>query len=62
MSLTQAQYLEPRHYNNLIEERFIEKLCGWPLCSHMLTDIPKAKYHISMKQRKVLDITERKVK
>ena len=58
---SQAQCLEPPHYNDVVEERFIEKLCGWPQCDKHLVNIPSAKYHISVKQKKVLDISERKV-
>lgn len=58
---TQVQFIEPRHYNDVIEERFIDKLCGWPLCNHTLPDTPLPKYRVSMSQRTVVDLTERNV-
>ncbi|XP_050402043.1 putative RNA polymerase II subunit B1 CTD phosphatase RPAP2 isoform X2 [Patella vulgata] len=48
------------HYHDVIEERTIVELCGYPLCDNQLKMIPKQKYHISSKSNKVYDITERK--
>lgn len=36
------------------------KNCGYPLCKHVLDEIPKQQYTISTTQNKVYDITERK--
>lgn len=50
------------HFEDVIEERSILHLCGYPLCQRTLSenDIPKQKYRISMKTNKVYDITARK--
>ncbi|XP_047525828.1 putative RNA polymerase II subunit B1 CTD phosphatase RPAP2 [Pieris napi] len=50
------------HFEDVIEERAIIHLCGFPLCQKAISpnDIPKQKYRISMKTNKVYDITSRK--
>lgn len=50
------------HFDDIIEERSILHLCGYPICQNTLTveNIPKQKYRISMKSNKVYDITARK--
>ncbi|XP_075989825.1 putative RNA polymerase II subunit B1 CTD phosphatase RPAP2 [Anticarsia gemmatalis] len=50
------------HFQDIIEERSIIHLCGYPLCPKTLSvkDIPKQKYRISLKTNKVYDITARK--
>ncbi|CAH2267675.1 jg15695 [Pararge aegeria aegeria] len=50
------------HFDDVIEERSILHLCGYPICRKTLSekDIPKQKYRISMKTNKVYDITARK--
>ncbi|XP_053601929.1 putative RNA polymerase II subunit B1 CTD phosphatase RPAP2 [Plodia interpunctella] len=50
------------HFEDIIEERAIIHLCGYPICQNSLSvkDIPKQKYRISMKTNKVYDITARK--
>ncbi|CAD7079726.1 unnamed protein product [Hermetia illucens] len=48
------------HYQDIIEERALLKLCGYPLCNEKLTEIPTKQYHISTKTNRVYDITERK--
>lgn len=50
------------HMEDIIEERAITKLCGYPICQKSLseTEIPKQKYKISIKTNKVYDITARK--
>uniref|UniRef100_A0A240PJX9 RNA polymerase II subunit B1 CTD phosphatase RPAP2 homolog n=1 Tax=Anopheles atroparvus TaxID=41427 RepID=A0A240PJX9_ANOAO len=48
------------HMEDIVQERAIEKLCGYPLCDNELKDIPKQKYVISVARTKVYDITERK--
>lgn len=52
--------LSQQDYQDAVEERAILRLCGYPLCSRQLTQMPKQKYHICMKSRKVYDITYRK--
>ncbi|XP_027837152.2 putative RNA polymerase II subunit B1 CTD phosphatase RPAP2 homolog [Aphis gossypii] len=48
------------HYEDVVEERFILKQCGYVMCDKKLTDIPNQKYKISLALTKVFDITERK--
>ena len=57
----QAQVLSQSHYTDVVEERNISNLCGYPLCVNPLGEQPKQKYHISLAQKKVFDLTERKV-
>ncbi|XP_067394579.1 putative RNA polymerase II subunit B1 CTD phosphatase RPAP2 isoform X2 [Emydura macquarii macquarii] len=52
--------LTPSHYKDAVDERFIIKLCGYPLCQNRLENVPKQKYRVSTKTNKVYDITERK--
>lgn len=53
-------YINQSHFEDIIVERAILKLCGYPLCKSVLDNVPKKKYHISTKLNKVFDITERK--
>ncbi|XP_061695315.1 putative RNA polymerase II subunit B1 CTD phosphatase rpap2 isoform X2 [Syngnathoides biaculeatus] len=55
-----AKLITTANYKDVVEERFITKLCGYPLCSNKLEKIPKQQYKISTKTNKVYDITERK--
>ncbi|XP_070602650.1 putative RNA polymerase II subunit B1 CTD phosphatase RPAP2 isoform X2 [Erythrolamprus reginae] len=55
-----GRFITPSHYLDVVEERFIIKLCGYPLCPNKLQNVPKQKYKISTKTNKVYDITERK--
>ncbi|BFZ17125.1 hypothetical protein BsWGS_20164 [Bradybaena similaris] len=55
-----GQMISREHYTDVIEERAISYLCGYPLCDHALTNIPKKQYHISTSTNKVYDISERK--
>lgn len=50
------------HFDDVIEERSIIHVCGYPLCDKPISekDIPKQKYRISLKTNKVYDITGRK--
>ncbi|XP_059056521.1 putative RNA polymerase II subunit B1 CTD phosphatase RPAP2 [Achroia grisella] len=50
------------HFEDVIEERAIIHICGYPLCQNAISekDIPKQKYRISLKTNKVYDITDRK--
>lgn len=49
------------HYQDIVEERAIGKMCGYPICGNKILDMPTKKYHISTKLNKVYDITDRKV-
>ncbi|XP_044076269.1 putative RNA polymerase II subunit B1 CTD phosphatase rpap2 isoform X2 [Siniperca chuatsi] len=53
-----ARFITPASYKDAIEERFIAKLCGYPICSNKLVKIPTQQYKISTKTNKVYDITE----
>lgn len=53
-------HINQAHYDDIVEERSIVKLCGYPLCDITLTDVPKQQYVISRIKNKVYDITERK--
>ncbi|CAO2639030.1 RNA polymerase II subunit B1 CTD phosphatase Rpap2 [Lemmus lemmus] len=55
-----GMFITPAHYSDVVDERAIIKLCGYPLCQKTLGAIPKQKYKISTKTNKVYDITERK--
>ncbi|CAH2311538.1 RNA polymerase II subunit B1 CTD phosphatase RPAP2 [Pelobates cultripes] len=55
-----AIFISPAHYKDAVEERFIVKLCGYPICKNKLEKVLKQKYWISTKSNKVYDITERK--
>uniref|UniRef100_A0A8I5ZL24 RNA polymerase II subunit B1 CTD phosphatase RPAP2 homolog n=1 Tax=Rattus norvegicus TaxID=10116 RepID=A0A8I5ZL24_RAT len=55
-----GMFITPAHYSDVVDERAIIKLCGYPLCQKKLGVIPKQKYRISTKTNKVYDITERK--
>uniref|UniRef100_A0A8C3TKI6 RNA polymerase II subunit B1 CTD phosphatase RPAP2 homolog n=1 Tax=Catharus ustulatus TaxID=91951 RepID=A0A8C3TKI6_CATUS len=52
--------ITPSHYKDVVDERSIIKLCGYPLCQKKLENVPKQKYRISTKTNRVYDITERK--
>lgn len=58
--LLQGKFITPAHYSDVVDERSIIKLCGYPLCQKKLGIVPKQKYKISTKTNKVYDITERK--
>lgn len=53
-------HINQSHYDDIVEERSIVKLCGYPLCDDPLKNIPKRQFIISTAQNKVYDITERK--
>ncbi|XP_050078436.1 putative RNA polymerase II subunit B1 CTD phosphatase RPAP2 homolog [Anopheles maculipalpis] len=58
--LTMVRDINQCHMEDIIQERAIVKLCGYPLCNNALTNIPKQQYAISVSRNKVYDITERK--
>ncbi|KAK9500935.1 hypothetical protein O3M35_002097 [Rhynocoris fuscipes] len=58
--LESLYHINQSHYQDAVEERAIIKSCGYPLCDSLLEEIPKKQYHISTKQNKVFDITDRK--
>ncbi|XP_075012372.1 putative RNA polymerase II subunit B1 CTD phosphatase RPAP2 isoform X2 [Calonectris borealis] len=58
--LNSGKFITPSHYKDIVDERSIIKLCGYPLCQNKLENVPKQKYRISTKTNRVYDITERK--
>ncbi|XP_058453701.1 putative RNA polymerase II subunit B1 CTD phosphatase RPAP2 homolog [Malaya genurostris] len=58
--LVKLRDINQSHYDDVIEERAIQGICGYPLCSKHLTNVLKQKYVISLSNKKVYDITERK--
>ncbi|TRZ06664.1 hypothetical protein HGM15179_020442 [Zosterops borbonicus] len=55
-----GKWITPSHYKDIVDERSIIKLCGYPLCQNKLENVPKQKYKISTKTNRVYNITERK--
>ncbi|XP_074545224.1 putative RNA polymerase II subunit B1 CTD phosphatase rpap2 [Halichoeres trimaculatus] len=55
-----ARLIAPANYKDVVEERSIAKLCGYPVCPNKLGKIPTQQFKISTKTNKVYDITERK--
>lgn len=58
----QLHFLNQDHFQDVIEERAISKICGYPLCAGKLKNIPSKQFHISTQLNKVFDITDRKVR
>lgn len=58
--LNSGKCITPSHYKDIVDERSIIKLCGYPLCQNKLENVLKQKYRISTKTNRVYDITERK--
>ncbi|XP_064256284.1 LOW QUALITY PROTEIN: putative RNA polymerase II subunit B1 CTD phosphatase RPAP2 [Passer domesticus] len=51
----------PSHHKDVVDERSVIKLCGYPLCQNKLENVPKQKHKISTKTNKrVYDITKKK--
>ena len=53
------------YYDDIVTERSIEESCGYPLCAAHIkqqqsSHRPPAQYHISLAQKKVFDLTERR--
>lgn len=58
--LSVLHHLSQQDYQDAAEERAIVLLCGYPLCNNKIPQVPKQKYHICVKSKKVYDITYRK--
>lgn len=56
----QLKDITQAHFDDIIEERGITNLCGYPLCNKEIGYVLPQQYHISLSQKKVYDITERK--
>eukprot|EP01040_Poterioochromonas_malhamensis_P010855 gene10855-11832_t len=52
------QWFQPKHAEEVIEERTTEGLCGYPLCSKPLpkSKLNKARYRIDYKEKKIYEI------
>ena len=37
--LFQLQFITPDHYNDIVEERAVSKLCGYPVCGKTLSNV-----------------------
>lgn len=37
--LESVRFIEPCHYEEVVEERFLSKFCGYPLCPNELKDV-----------------------
>ncbi|KAG2202125.1 hypothetical protein INT47_008097 [Mucor saturninus] len=50
-----ALYLQPKTFEEVVEERAVQSWCGYPLCDNEPKAQDLQKYKISLKQRKVYD-------
>ncbi|KAI8378336.1 Rtr1/RPAP2 family-domain-containing protein [Blakeslea trispora] len=53
-----AIYLQPKTYDEVVEERAVQAWCGYPLCPDSPQTEALQKYKISLSQRKVYDQSE----
>ncbi|XP_050319635.1 putative RNA polymerase II subunit B1 CTD phosphatase RPAP2 homolog [Bactrocera neohumeralis] len=58
--LAQLKDINQCHYEDIVDERHILLICGYPLCENLLEKVPSKKYQISTTINKVYDITDRK--
>lgn len=58
--LNKLCFINACHYEDVVEEKFILKQCGYVMCEKKLEYIPNQKFKISLALKKVYDITERK--
>ena len=60
--LQSASVLNQGFYMDCVEERSLTGVCGYPICDNVRpTFEKKGKYHISLKDKKVYDLAERKL-
>ena len=60
--LSSANYLNKNYYSDVVEERALTGICGYPLCDRVRPEMKnKGKFHISLKDHKVYNIEERKL-
>ncbi|ORZ25981.1 Rtr1/RPAP2 family-domain-containing protein [Absidia repens] len=52
-----ALWLQPQTYDEIVEERCVQSICGYPLCPRP-TQEQSSRYRISLSQRKVFDQSE----
>lgn len=43
-------------YNDIVQERQIARLCGYPLCANELTRDWKQQFHISLQNKKIYEV------
>ncbi|CAH0547276.1 unnamed protein product [Brassicogethes aeneus] len=53
-------FINQEHYQDIVEERAIFKLCGYSICGTKIPVMPKQQYYISTKKNTIYDITDRK--
>lgn len=53
-----ALYLQPKTFDEVVEERSVQQWCGYPLCDKTPKARDLQKYKISLSQRKVFDQSE----
>lgn len=58
----QADVLSQSQYRDVVDERNIDGVCGYPLCSENLAPAFQQKYRISVAKKQILDLTDRKVR
>ena len=59
--IEKSRYIDRLRYADVVEERSeVQRVCGYPLCNGALGPITHQKYHISLADKKVYDITQRK--
>jgi len=57
--LQYLSHINQDYYDDILTERSIDKLCGYPLCPNKIDNKIKSKFHISLKEKKVYDTEER---
>ena len=60
--LQSASVLNQGFYQDCVEERSLTGVCGYPICDNVKPSFEKkGKFHISLKDKKVYDLAERKL-
>ncbi|XP_075149810.1 putative RNA polymerase II subunit B1 CTD phosphatase RPAP2 homolog [Haematobia irritans] len=65
-SITETEFLiklrdiNQCHYEDVVDERSILKICSYPLCNKTIENVPAKQYQISTTSNKIYDITDRK--
>ncbi|XP_065188200.1 putative RNA polymerase II subunit B1 CTD phosphatase RPAP2 [Sycon ciliatum] len=58
---TKAKYIDRLRYADVLEERSeAQHVCGYPLCNVDLKEVKSQRYHISLADKKVYDLTQRR--
>ncbi|KAI8969963.1 Rtr1/RPAP2 family-domain-containing protein [Mycotypha africana] len=53
-----ATYLQPKTYEEVVEERVVQEWCGYPICDDTARTGVLNKFKISLSERKIVDQTE----